>query len=125
MNKLSNLREQGSRGESQALALLEQKGYRFVGRNYHCRWGEIDLIMLDRETLVFIEVKLRKSVKFGSPLEAITRTKQRRLIQTAQHYLLHHPYQGPLRFDFVGISQFDGRIEIQHLENAMDAGAYA
>ena len=115
---------QGSQGEAQARSLLEAKGYRFVGSNYYCRWGEIDLIMLDQGTLVFVEVRLRRSERFGTPLESITRTKQRRLIQSAKDYLLHHPHAGPLRFDVVGLLMSAGQTQAQHLENAIETSSY-
>lgn len=120
---MTNRREQGSRGESQARSVLEAKGYYFVDSNYYCRWGEIDLIMRDQETLVFVEVRMRKSLRYGSPLESVTRTKQRRLVQSARDYLLRHPYDGPLRFDVVGILAA-GEVQVLHIENAIETSSY-
>ena len=118
---MNNRRLQGSQGEAQARTLLEEKGFCFVGSNYSCRWGEIDLIMLDGASLVFVEVRLRRSTRFGTPLESITAAKQRRLVLSAQDYLQRHPHQGPLRFDIVGILMTSGESRIQHLVNAIES----
>jgi putative endonuclease len=74
-------------------------------KNYHCRRGEIDLIMQDHNTLVFIEVRYRKNDRFGSALESINYKKQVKIIITAEHYLLQntHSFSG-YRFDVIAIS---------------------
>lgn len=123
MTVIRNRRAQGALGEARARTVLESKGFRFVTGNYYCRWGEIDLIMRDGPALVFIEVRSRRSARYGSPLESVTRTKQARLVKAARHYLMRFPHDGPLRFDVVGLSMSD-EGEVQHLENAIDAGAY-
>lgn len=120
---MNNRRLQGSQGEAQARALLEAKGFGFVGSNYHCRWGEIDLIMRDGATLVFVEVKLRRSARYGTPFESITATKQRRLVLAAQDYLQRHPHQGPMRFDIVGIHTTAGQTRTEHLVNAIESSS--
>lgn len=98
-------REQGMLAETIALKHLQKNGLKLVTQNYHCRGGEIDLIMRDGNDLVFIEVRYRKSSAFGSPIETVTRQKQRRIIHTAQHYLQQHPQIDLCcRFDIVGIS---------------------
>ncbi|PKL77739.1 MAG: YraN family protein [Candidatus Melainabacteria bacterium HGW-Melainabacteria-1] len=121
---MTNRRTQGSQGEALARTLLETKGFRFVGSNYYCRWGELDLIMLDQNTLVFVEVRMRRSERFGTAMESITRTKQSRLMRSAQDYLLHHPHAGPLRFDVVGILMAAGMTRTQHLENAIESSSF-
>ncbi len=95
----------GQQAEQQALNFLQQQGLRLIARNYHCQRGEIDLIMADQKTLVFIEVRYRKDCHFGSSAESITPAKQRKIIHTAEHYLLHKvPAQAPAcRFDVVAI----------------------
>jgi putative endonuclease len=118
---MNNRRKQGAQAEALARNLLEAKGYRFIYSNYFCRWGEVDLVMLDAATLVFVEVRLRNSSRYGSALESISRTKQKRMLLTAKDYLLHHPYQGPLRFDVVGIMKHSGQAEFTHLENAIES----
>ncbi len=79
--------ECGARAEEHARIYLEQQGLRLVAQNYRCRQGEIDLIMRDGATLVFIEVRYRKSTGFGSPAESVTPVKQRRICAAAAHYL--------------------------------------
>lgn len=90
-----------------------------VAQNYHCRFGEIDLIMTDAKTLVFIEVRLRSNSQFGNAAASITPQKQQKLILTAQHYLQQHG-DSQCRFDAVLMSKAD----LQHIEwvrNAFDA----
>lgn len=120
---MENRRAQGTKGENLARTLLEEKGYRFIVGNYNCRWGEIDLVMSDRDTLVFVEVRTRRSLRYGHPLESITSTKQRRLVRTAKDYLLHHPHKGPMRFDVVAILMTP-EIQTQHLENALETSTF-
>ncbi len=95
----------GQQAEQQALAYLEKQGLKLVTQNYHSRRGEIDLIMEQSNTLVFIEVRYRKSIKYGSALESINSQKQMRIIHTAQHYLQQHPSKhAAYRFDVVAIN---------------------
>jgi putative endonuclease len=92
--------------ESRAQTLLERRGWRLVARNYQCCGGEIDLIMRDRTgVLVFVEVRARARSDFGGAAQSITRTKRRRLMLAARHYLLRRP-AARCRFDVV---TFDGR----------------
>ncbi len=100
-----NKRQIGSAYEAMAANELIQQGYSIIERNYRCRTGEIDLIGIERDCLCFIEVKYRKNSRAGDPLEAVDVRKQRKIIQTAQYYLLMHPrYRGwKCRFDVVGI----------------------
>jgi len=95
----------GQLAEHQALNFLQQQGLRLIARNYHCRLGEIDLIMEEQKTLVFIEVRYRKDSSFGSSAESVTPIKQQKIIRTAEHYLLHKvATQVPAcRFDVVAI----------------------
>lgn len=83
---------------------LLARGLRLVERNYRGRGGEIDLIMRERETLVFIEVRYRRSGRYGSAAETVTSGKQQRLLATAARYLQRHRLDLPCRFDVVGIS---------------------
>lgn len=95
----------GQQGEQQAQAFLMRQGLNSVTRNYHAPYGEIDLIMTEGEVLVFIEIRYRSHTQFGLPCETVTPTKQSRLIQTAAHFLQHHPAYGAhdCRFDVIGI----------------------
>jgi putative endonuclease len=73
--------------ENKARRFLNRQGLIFIDRNYHCRMGEIDLIMEDADTIVFIEVRYRKSELFGGAMASVTPKKQQRVIKAAQHYL--------------------------------------
>jgi putative endonuclease len=95
----------GRRGEDAALAHLESAGLRLLARNYRCRGGEIDLVMLEGATLVLVEVRLRSSARFGGAAASVGPRKQRRFTLAARHLLLaHREYRGmPARFDVVAI----------------------
>ncbi len=95
----------GAAAERYANRFLERQGLRRITANYRCRRGEIDLVMHDGHTLVFVEVRYRRSNAFGGPLESVTRNKQRRIILAADHFLQTHPEWSdhPCRFDVIGI----------------------
>jgi putative endonuclease len=94
---------QGVKAEKQALLFLEQQGLTLVCQNYYCQLGEIDLIMIDDDTLVFIEVRYRKNSQFGGALASITPTKQKKIIKTARYYLTQYDDEPYCRFDAVAI----------------------
>ena len=113
---LTNKQISGAKGEDLAVSFLKRKGYKIIERNYHMRGGEIDIIALDNDTLVFIEVKARSTEEFGSPLEAITYHKLKTLTRTAQFYKTKHPkLPDALRIDAVAIS-FDKNYEVNSIE---------
>lgn len=121
---MSNYRQTlGRRGEEAALAFLSERGFCVVARNYRCRFGEIDLVGVEREHLVFVEVKSRASATCGSAEEAFTWKKRRSLWAAAVCYLGEHPNAGPIRFDLVTVS-FSGRAVagVGHYPFAMGAG---
>lgn len=93
--------DKGLAGESQALQYLEKLGMQLVHKRYRAPGGEADLIMRDRDTLVFVEVKLRLTGSAGDGLMAVTRKKQKRIVQTALYYLAANDHDGPVRFDVV------------------------
>ena len=101
----------GAQAEDLACAHLERAGLRLLARNYRCPQGEIDLVMDDRDTLVFVEVRYRRSNVFGTPAETVDRRKQARLQAAAGHYLLAHSADRACRFDVVAVSGRDARIE--------------
>lgn len=97
-------KEEGERGEQLAVEYLKKQGYKIIERNFRIRGGEIDIIAIDVDTLVFIEVKTRRSHEFGTPFEAITPWKMRSLIKSAEFYKVKHPQLPELmRIDAVGI----------------------
>ena len=113
---MTTTREQGEFTESLACQFLENKGFKFIERNFNCRFGEIDLIMQDNDSLVFVEVRYRRNNNYGSGAETITANKQSKLIKTASAYLQRHAKlnQYPARFDVISIT---GPIETTNIEN--------
>lgn len=109
----------GLAAEKLAETFLVNRGLKLVARNYHCRFGEIDLIMLDAKTLVFVEVRLRTNTQFGSAGNSITPQKMQKLILTAQQYLQTHGEQ-PCRFDAVLLDSVNEQ-SIEWVRNAFDA----
>jgi putative endonuclease len=99
----------GREAEDRAATMLESAGLQLLERNYRCRIGEIDLIMRDGESLVFIEVRYRRNAAFGGALASVDAHKQKRLVRAAQHFLLRRAWSGPCRFDVVGIESTGGR----------------
>lgn len=91
----------GQQAETLAQEFLQRRGLKLVTKNYRCRQGEVDLIMDDHATRVFVEVRLRRNPAFGGAAESITRGKQQRVIHAAQHYLQGLRRQPPCRFDAV------------------------
>jgi putative endonuclease len=97
-------RDTGILGEKIALNFLKKRGYRILETNYRCRYGEIDIVSLDREYLVFVEVRTKSSNEFGSPEDSITAVKRKRLVMTAMHYLQNRDNLPPCwRIDVVAI----------------------
>lgn len=91
----------GGGAEALAAALLERAGLTILERNYRCRFGEIDLVAQCGPTLVFVEVRARRSEAFGGAAGSITRAKRRRLLAAARHYLAARGGDRPCRFDVV------------------------
>lgn len=108
---------QGQAGEDQALAYLERNGLTPVERNFRCKAGEIDLIMQERGTLVFVEVRKRADIAYGGAAASVTARKRKRLITAAQVYLQRYRMPPPCRFDVVAI---DGS-SIEWLKNAIES----
>lgn len=109
----------GDRGEEAASRHLEDRGYTVLKRNYRKRFGEVDIIAQKEGVLVFIEVKTRSSVRFGSPGEAVDRNKRRRICAAALHYV-HENDAGnlPARFDVIEIYAVNTEFRIRHITNA-------
>ncbi len=111
----------GRWGEETALSYLQAHGHTLQARNYRCRYGEVDLITRQADDLVFVEVKTRRSNRYGPPELAITARKQQHLLQTAQHYLLAHDLdEHPWRIDVVTVWRGpNDRTRIEVFENAV------
>ena len=97
----------GLAAEKLAATFLSAQGLKIVTQNYHCRFGEIDLIMTDASTLVFIEVRLRSNKQFGSAGASITPQKQQKLMLTAEHYLQQNAVKNDCRFDVILLDKLD------------------
>ena len=109
-----NTRERGTSAERDGARWLEAHGYTIVATNVAYRFGEIDLVAIDGGTLCFVEIKARRTTRRGTPAEAVTPAKQRRLTRCARAYLRDHPHSGPCRFDVLAmLADGDGwRVEL-------------
>ncbi len=92
------------------------KRYDILGFNYRTRLGEIDIICKDRETTVFVEVKYRKSDKFGRAEEFVSEAKRKKILMAAKQYIREKKLEGNFRFDVVAINRF----KIKHIKNAFE-----
>ncbi|MCL5438970.1 MAG: YraN family protein [Patescibacteria group bacterium] len=107
-------------GEDLAAKHLIKNGYKIVERNFRKGYGELDIIAIDKNVLVFIEVKTRKSMNFGGPFEAITPYKLRTLVKTAEYYKWSHKnLPDQMRIDAIGITLDAGGsiMELEHIKN--------
>ena len=116
----STARALGKSGEEAAVRYLESKKFRIIERNFRFLRGEIDIIAYDGKTLVFVEVKARKSKEFGPPEEAVTSLKQRQIKRVAQGFLVQRNLQDTeCRFDVLSLSYHEKtRFQIHHLKDA-------
>lgn len=114
--------ETGREAEQLAENYLAKNGLRLVERNYRCRGGEIDLVMDDKTTLIFIEVRYRKHQSFGGAAASVDWRKQQRLIHAAQHYLQCRQLTNrPCRFDVIAVSPGNnGKPVMQWIKNAIE-----
>lgn len=101
----------GEAAEALAADFVESRGLRIVARNYHCRYGELDLVARDGETLVFIEVRRRSGEAFGGAAASIDAAKRDRLLKAARHYLAGLSAAPACRFDAVLLSGEPPRID--------------
>jgi putative endonuclease len=109
----------GNLGEAVACAYLQQKGYILLAHQFRAGALELDLVMQDGETLVFIEVKTRKNSTFGLPEESVSYSKQQHLLAAAEAYLSLHVLEvQACRFDVVSVIPNGKSYRINHLENA-------
>jgi len=112
----------GNEAEDSALAYLKKFGLKLVARNYRCKAGELDLVMLDGRTLVLIEVRFRSSDHYGGAAASITAKKQRRIITAARHLLATRAdlRRYPARFDVIAMSSL-GHDNVQWIKGAFMA----
>lgn len=113
----------GRQAESYALDYLREQQLSLVARNWTCRYGELDLIMTDRATLVFIEVRYKRHLGFMSPIESINRAKQQKIIRAATAFIQQQAewQQHPCRFDVIGVTGAMHNLSYDWIQNAFDA----
>jgi putative endonuclease len=111
----------GKRGENLAVWYLEKNGYKILEQNYRNRMGEIDIIAQEKKTIVFVEVKSRRSIRYGSPKWAVTPKKQRKISMVALYYLkVTEQSDAKARFDVVAITSNRDEPQIEIVKNAFD-----
>ena len=114
-------RDLGQQGEREAEKFLSAQRYAIVAKNYRSPFGEVDLIALDRHTLVFVEVRTHSGAAFGDPLASVNTRKQRQIARTALHYLSRHQLQDrEARFDVIGIRWEGENAHLTHVKGAFD-----
>lgn len=119
---LNSRQRLGQSGEETVAGYLEKIGYTILIKNYRCKIGEIDIIARDGADLVFIEVKTRSSLAYGSPAAAVTTRKQRQITRAAQWYLAEQQlFDSPARFDVISVLRGKTNLQkIEHINNAFD-----
>lgn len=110
----------GQRAENHALNYLQNQGLQLLSQNFHCKLGEIDLIMQDKDQLVFVEVRYRRDEHFGSVAGSVNTRKQQKIIKTAQYYLMRNESCAtmPCRFDVVAVRQAHPQNHIEWIKHA-------
>ena len=118
-----NTRQTGELAEHHACLFLEKQGYQLVEKNFHCRYGEIDLVMKNDSHLVFIEVRYRKNIQFGTGADTVNYNKQSKLVKSARFYLQQHSKleNYAARFDVISMTGDSDKYEIDWIENAFEA----
>jgi len=113
----------GNEAETLACDYLQQRGLKLLTRNYRAPYGELDLIMRDHDHMVFVEVRFRRHLRYGSGAESVTAAKQDKLIKTALYYLQQHPKQAKYsaRFDVISISAAEGQTDVEWIKDAFQA----
>ena len=115
---MKNNKEKGAMGEEIAARYLANKGYRIIDRNYRTNIGEIDIIALKDDLLIFIEVKSRTNIIYGYPYEAVNWKKQEKIIKSSLIYMKHKKLKDyQIRYDIIEIYLQNNR-KINHIENA-------
>lgn len=104
----------GKAGEEKAEKYLKNKKYKILDKNYRCLYGEIDIIAEYNKTLIIVEVKYRKTTKYGKGYEAVGYSKQQKIIKTTEYYINEKNIKMPVRFDVISIDDEN----ITHIENA-------
>ncbi len=114
--------EIGLWGEDKAVEYLKNQGYRILSRNFHSKFGEIDIIAIKNKIICFIEVKTRKKIFYGLPSQAVNYSKQKKLILTAEYFLTRNYSQNfAYRFDVIEVFYYNSYIfSINHIKGAFE-----
>ncbi len=107
----------GNKAEAMAAKFLQKKGYEILDQNYTHGKGEIDIVALQTDWLVFVEVRARSEVDHGFPEQTISKNKARLIIKTAENYIYQHDWHGKVRFDIIAITVGE-KFEIMQFEDA-------
>ena len=111
----------GRQGEESAVNYLQKQGYEILQRNFKCKQGEIDIIAKDQKEYVFIEVKTRKSLQYGTPKEAVTQNKKKHIWETSKYYIYRNKLENRyIRFDVIEIYSKEEKFYINHIKNIMN-----
>ena len=107
----------GRNGEDEAVKYLERKGYKIIERNFLCRQGEIDIIALDEDYIVFVEIKARTSTDYGLPSEAVTERKLKHMIKSIEYYLYRRNLENEnIRIDAIEVYVQNDKYKINHIK---------
>lgn len=119
---MNQKRETGNQGETLAAQYLESNGYQIIERNWHCRFGELDIVAKSGENLLFCEVKTVHGISTENAFANMTESKLKKLVKAIHHYLAAHSLEDSLwRLDLVAIAMpTKGNPVIEHLEDALD-----
>ena len=119
----SSSQSSGKAAEALARQHLEQQGLRLLAQNWHCRRGELDLVMLDTDTVVFVEVRYRRHAAWGGAIESVDARKREKLTMAAMHFLQQESRwaKHPCRFDVIAInSKGNSAPQLNWIQNAFD-----
>jgi putative endonuclease len=110
----------GKEAENKACHFLQKKGLQLLTQNYRCYHGEIDLIMMDKDDIVFVEVRKRKRIDYGNAFETVNHSKRKKIIKTAMHFLQKKKwmYKVNSRFDIIAIHPVQNIMQIEWIKNA-------
>jgi putative endonuclease len=115
-----NNQQKGFAGEALAVNYLKRKGYEIVTTNWRFQHLEIDIVAKLKDVMVFAEVKLRHDQSLENPRDAVSKSKEIRLINAAEAWVVAHNFDGESRFDLVAITQYGKTFKIEHIENAFN-----
>ena len=117
-----NRKQFGKQGEIQSISYLKKQGFKILETNYRIRMAEIDIIARDKDTICFIEVKTRRNTRKGLPREAVTWTKQNKIIQAALTYIQKAGLaESKARFDVIEVQQINEKFSFNLIKNAFQA----